>query len=301
MVKLPERKQNPKGYKISQDSPQDTIEQLKNSETLRLSQSKLTPEYLAQFQEELSQSIRVIESFPIMGVTFYDLTSVLVDNYFLTGIPVHLNTLLTKTDFIVSPEARGFFYGPLIASMQGAGFIPLRKEGKVPAYSEHSRLTFESSSEYGSSSFQLNIEILSLMASLYLDNHARQAFHAFKVQITPFLKDNGFSDEVISSLRYNHYFSDAQVAAMSQTVRDTYLEQYNIYKSKVESLHVSELSITIVDDVLATGNTALSIIAFFEEYGFHVKQFASILEIESLGGRSLLEKEGVKVVSLLKV
>lgn len=293
MVKLPERKSNPKGFKISNDP--DVIEQMKSKET-----SIMKPEFLEQFSQELLQSIQIIEDFPKSGVTFFDLTPVLVDNYFLTGIPVHLSTLLTKTDFIVSPEARGFFYGPLLASMQGVGFIPLRKEGKVPSYTKHSRLTFESKSEYGSSAFQINSEILSLMASLYLDNHARQAFTSFKTLILPLLKEE-FSKEVLSSFRYNHYFTDSQVAAMSQSVRDAYLEAYSTFKHKVESLHISDLSITIVDDVLATGNTALSIIAFFEEYGYHVKQYASVLEISSLGGRKLLEKEGIKVVSLLKV
>ena len=63
----------------------------------------------------------------------------------------------------------------------------------------------------------------------------------------------------------------------------------------------SRIRVAIVDDVLATGNTAASIIAFFESMDIKVSQFISVLEIENLKGRELIESMDVKVDSLLKV
>jgi len=56
-----------------------------------------------------------------------------------------------KPDVIVGLEARGFLFGPSLALRLGAGFVPLRKKGKLPGETE----TASYQKEYGEDFFQI--------------------------------------------------------------------------------------------------------------------------------------------------
>jgi len=84
--------------------------------------------------DELKQMIREIPDYPKPGILFYDITTLLKD-------PKGLRLLLEKfralylghhVDKIVGIESRGFFLGPHLAYELGAGFVPVRKLGKLP-------------------------------------------------------------------------------------------------------------------------------------------------------------------------
>ena len=84
--------------------------------------------------DNLEQYIRDIPDFPKPGVIFKDITPLLANAeataYCLEGL-VSL-TEGEKIDKVVGIESRGFFFATLLAKELGAGFIPLRKPGKLP-------------------------------------------------------------------------------------------------------------------------------------------------------------------------
>ena len=79
--------------------------------------------------------VRNIPDFPIKGVQFKDLTTVFKDPESLSimcdeVINLYKDKGITK---VVGIEARGFIFGAILAQGLGAGFVPLRKPGKLPA------------------------------------------------------------------------------------------------------------------------------------------------------------------------
>lgn len=83
---------------------------------------------------ELKESIRIIEGFPKQGISFKDITTLLKDgSAFKNAVDELVNYLKDKNiDIIVGPEARGFLFGTPVAYALGAGFVPVRKKGKLP-------------------------------------------------------------------------------------------------------------------------------------------------------------------------
>jgi adenine phosphoribosyltransferase len=84
---------------------------------------------------DLKQHIRHIPDFPKPGILFYDITTLLRD-------PAGLKTTIDRLsspyegkgiDVVVGIESRGFILGAAVAERLGAGFIPVRKPGKLPA------------------------------------------------------------------------------------------------------------------------------------------------------------------------
>ena len=90
---------------------------------------------MSQKQIELiKKSIKTIEGYPIPGVTFRDITS-LIENGAAFAETIELFKQRyqgQKIDKIVGTEARGFIFGAPLAAVLGAGFVPVRKPGKLP-------------------------------------------------------------------------------------------------------------------------------------------------------------------------
>lgn len=82
----------------------------------------------------LKDKIRIIEGFPKEGISFKDVTTILQDGEALKfTIDKMVETLKEENiDIIVGPEARGFLFGVPVAYGLGAGFVPVRKKGKLP-------------------------------------------------------------------------------------------------------------------------------------------------------------------------
>ena len=83
----------------------------------------------------LKEYIREIQDFPIEGVLFRDITTVLKDPKALKYAVGGMIELAEELEFdaILGPESRGFIFGMPVAIGLGKGFIPVRKEGKLPA------------------------------------------------------------------------------------------------------------------------------------------------------------------------
>ncbi len=85
--------------------------------------------------ETLKSRIRSIPDFPKPGILFYDITTLLKDP---CGLKTTLDALATPyrgqgISLVVGIESRGFILGSGVADRLGAGFVPMRKPGKLPA------------------------------------------------------------------------------------------------------------------------------------------------------------------------
>jgi adenine phosphoribosyltransferase len=104
--------------------------------------------------EALKEKIRHVPDFPKPGILFYDVTTLLRDP---EGFRLAIDTLAAPyqdrgVTAVVGIESRGFILGAAVADRIGAGFIPVRKIGKLPA--ECIRATYEL--EYGSDSLEMH-------------------------------------------------------------------------------------------------------------------------------------------------
>ena len=104
--------------------------------------------------EPLKQLIRSVPDFPKPGILFYDITTVLKDKHgFAQLIDAFAQYYIGKEiDVVLGIEARGFIFGPALAYRLNAGFVPIRKPGKLPAATE----TVKYDLEYGSDSLQIH-------------------------------------------------------------------------------------------------------------------------------------------------
>jgi len=84
---------------------------------------------------DFKDHIRVISDFPKEGISYKDITTLLKNGtMYRAAIDALVETIKPwRPDVIVGPEARGFLLGAPIAYALGIGFVPVRKQGKLPA------------------------------------------------------------------------------------------------------------------------------------------------------------------------
>ncbi len=106
--------------------------------------------------DELRDRIRSVPDFPKEGIVFRDVTTLLKDPVALRSATVHLAQPYRneKVDVVVGVESRGFIFGALLAERLGAGFVPIRKKGKLP--SETRGVTYDL--EYGSDTIEMHTD-----------------------------------------------------------------------------------------------------------------------------------------------
>ena len=165
--------------------------------------------------EDLKQHIREVPDFPKPGILFYDITTLLKDRVALRKTIDRLSWLFAErqVDKVVGIESRGFLFGAQVAYKLNAGFVPVRKPGKLPAETVHQ--TYEL--EYGSDRIEMH--------------------------------------------------------------RDSIASGENVL---------------IVDDLIATGGTALATASMVEELGGKVVGFGFVIELEFLPGREKLSAYDVR-------
>ena len=108
--------------------------------------------------ERTGSLIRTIPDWPTPGVMFKDITPALGDPEALFDLVESLAEPFLDVDIthVVAMEARGFILGAPVAIMLNAGFIPLRKPGKLPSQT----LTESYSLEYGINELQMHVDAL---------------------------------------------------------------------------------------------------------------------------------------------
>src|SRR5919198_4046015 len=83
---------------------------------------------------ELRAKIRDIKDFPTEGILFKDITTLLKDGPAFRAVVDMLaaNYAAERVDVVIGVESRGFIFGGALAHQLGAGFVPVRKLGKLP-------------------------------------------------------------------------------------------------------------------------------------------------------------------------
>ena len=104
--------------------------------------------------EPLKKLIREVPDFPKKGILFYDITTLLKDKVGLATLIDALAEHYIKqdVDLVLGMEARGFIFAPALAYRLNAGFVPLRKPGKLPA----ATVKFDYALEYGTNTLEIH-------------------------------------------------------------------------------------------------------------------------------------------------
>lgn len=162
--------------------------------------------------------IRTVPDFPKPGIQFRDITPLLASGAgFRHVVDLLVRRYQGKVDKVVGIEARGFLFGAAVAYQLGAGFVPVRKPGKLP----HRAVGLDYELEYGTGRVEMHVD---------------------------------------------------GIARGERTV--------------------------IVDDLLATGGTALAALELVQNSGGLVGECAFVIELSELQGRKRIEAQGARVHSL---
>jgi hypothetical protein len=109
--------------------------------------------------EEIKSCFRTVKDFPVKGILFYDITTMLKNPEALRSVSdilyeTYKDKGITK---VVGLESRGFILGADLAIRIGAGFVPIRKPGKLPA----AKLSQSYNKEYGVDTIELHQDAIS--------------------------------------------------------------------------------------------------------------------------------------------
>jgi adenine phosphoribosyltransferase len=107
---------------------------------------------------EIEAFIRTIPDFPIPGILFRDITPLLKDTQgFRRSVDLFVDRFRDRhIDHVVGIESRGYIFGAPVAYAIGAGFIPIRKPGKLPS----TTLSEEYALEYGTNSLEIHSDAI---------------------------------------------------------------------------------------------------------------------------------------------
>ena len=168
----------------------------------------------------LRDSIRTIPDYPKPGIQFRDITTLLADaKAFRRAVDELVQPFAgQKIDKVAGIEARGFILGGAVAHQLSAGFIPLRKKGKLP----HKTRAVEYALEYGADTIEMHLD----------------------------------------------------------------------------AVHPGE-RVVLVDDLIATGGTALAAIDLLTQAGAVIVAAAFVVDLPELGGADKLRTAGITVSTLV--
>src|SRR2546421_11086622 len=114
--------------------------------------------YNQNMSETLKRHIRDIQDFPKKGILFRDITPLLADP---SGIALAVELLANpfrgkNIDLVVGAESRGFIFGTAVACCLSAGFVIVRKPGKLP----FQRISMTYELEYGKDTLEMHADAI---------------------------------------------------------------------------------------------------------------------------------------------
>ena len=120
----------------------------------------------------LKAKIRNVPDFPKPGILFYDITTLLRDpDGFRDVIDALTAPFMDKgIDLVVGIESRGFILGGAVADRLGAGFVPVRKPGKLPAATARESYSLE----YGTDSLEVHEDAVTKGQNVLIVNGRNQ-------------------------------------------------------------------------------------------------------------------------------
>ncbi|MBH5389717.1 adenine phosphoribosyltransferase [Bradyrhizobium diversitatis] len=110
------------------------------------------------FDHDIKASVRTIPDYPKPGIMFRDITTLLADaRAFRRAVDELVNPwACNKIDKVAGMEARGFIIGGAVAHQLSAGFVPIRKKGKLP----HTTVRIAYSLEYGIDEMEMHVDAI---------------------------------------------------------------------------------------------------------------------------------------------
>jgi adenine phosphoribosyltransferase len=113
---------------------------------------------MAVQSSDLEQYIRAIPDWPKPGILFRDITPLLADHdAYLAAVEALVEEYRdAKIDYVAAVEARGFIFGSAVAERLQAGFIPVRKKGKLPYKTE----AYTYDLEYGTDTLEVHVDAI---------------------------------------------------------------------------------------------------------------------------------------------
>ncbi|ABE63972.1 adenine phosphoribosyltransferase [Nitrobacter hamburgensis X14] len=110
------------------------------------------------FEDDLQASVRTIPDYPKPGVMFRDITTLLGDaRAFRRAVDQLVHPWAgSKIDKVAGIEARGFILGGAVAHQLSAGFVPIRKKGKLP----HQTVRMAYALEYGTDEMEMHVDAI---------------------------------------------------------------------------------------------------------------------------------------------
>jgi adenine phosphoribosyltransferase len=105
---------------------------------------------------DLASLIRDVPDFPVQGILFKDITTLLTDRQAFREVIDNLTGHFrgSHIDLVAAIESRGFIFGAPLAYQLGAGFVPVRKPNKLPA----DKIAEEYSLEYGRNVLEMHVD-----------------------------------------------------------------------------------------------------------------------------------------------
>ena len=151
----------PQDPSIHQDASSNEATTAQGSQSRQSPTDAPSAAKLAGLKVKLQQSLRQFPDFPSKGILFEDICPIFRDPARLADLVDALEIFTAKEnggpgrpDVIVGLDARGFLLGPSLALRLGAGFVPVRKRGKLPGPIEAA--TFRK--EYGEDVFEIQAD-----------------------------------------------------------------------------------------------------------------------------------------------
>lgn len=108
---------------------------------------------------DLARTIRDVADFPVEGILFKDITTLLKDPQALQETVDRMAAYAGSRDveLVVGVESRGFIFGMPLAYKLGCGFVPVRKPGKLPA----AKISESYTLEYGINTLEIHVDAVS--------------------------------------------------------------------------------------------------------------------------------------------
>lgn len=122
-----------------------------------MSGTEIQTSAIAAVGDLIDARTRVVADWPVDGVMFRDITPLLTDIVAFEQVVDALAAAavaLGPVDVVAGVEARGFIFGPPVAMRLGVGFVPVRKQGKLPAEVHAAEYALE----YGTATLEVHVD-----------------------------------------------------------------------------------------------------------------------------------------------